>query len=500
MPHAVLRRRRTTVGALGAALAVVVVAAGPVAASGGAPNALSGAAARQAQHHAALTHASPARTAQDAAAAQYGGSRDTGDALEVADHADQYAGERSAPGTTVSAAALLAARPQAASLPAAGGSLTEITARRTGRRARRLHRPGVVQRRRRLRRRRRGRTTALAVDGNTYYAGTADGGVWKSTDRGQHWTSDLGPASPRCRSARCSSSPDHALWVGTGEANTSSDSYLGRRRVPLHRRWRQLHPGRWLRAAWTAPASGCATTAPGTSTPPPTRACTGTRRPHERRRGQLVLKPDPNPTGSPVPHLVHHRRRRSGPAPTARTCSRCSGGATASSYNGFYLSTTGGGAGSFAEITPAGAIDATDIGRTTLAYAADGSRLYAIVQSPKAAARRRRHQPAGRVRLGLRRPGRPVHQDRRLRLARRVRLGAAEHAGLPRRHPVLVQPGAGGRPDQPDEGLRQPGGGVPDQRRRRHASRTASPYWNYGLACGARLPAGHPPRPARARR
>ena len=51
-------------------------------------------------------------------------------------------------------------------------------------------------------------------------------------------------------------------------------------------------------------------------------------------------------------------------------------------YNGFYLSTTGGGAGSFHKITPTGKIDASDIGRTTLAYSADGSRLYAIVQSP----------------------------------------------------------------------------------------------------------------------
>ncbi len=40
--------------------------------------------------------------------------------------------------------------------------------------------------------------------------------------------------------------------------------------------------------------------------------------------------------------------------------------------------------GSFAEYTPTGAIDATDIGRTTMQYSADGSRLYAIVQSPKA--------------------------------------------------------------------------------------------------------------------
>ncbi len=49
-------------------------------------------------------------------------------------------------------------------------------------------------------------------------------------------------------------------------------------------------------------------------------------------------------------------------------------------YNGFYQSNDGG--QTFSKVTPIGNIDAADIGRTTFAYSADGSKLYAIVQSP----------------------------------------------------------------------------------------------------------------------
>ncbi len=48
--------------------------------------------------------------------------------------------------------------------------------------------------------------------------------------------------------------------------------------------------------------------------------------------------------------------------------------------NGFYESTDGG--HTFSEVTPTGDINDSDIGRTTFAYSADGSKLYAIVQSP----------------------------------------------------------------------------------------------------------------------
>jgi hypothetical protein len=52
------------------------------------------------------------------------------------------------------------------------------------------------------------------------------------------------------------------------------------------------------------------------------------------------------------------------------------------SYNGFYQLTDGGYA--WNQVTPTGDINASDIGRTTFAYSADGATLYAILQSPAA--------------------------------------------------------------------------------------------------------------------
>src|SRR5204862_6962327 len=69
-----------------------------------------------------------------------------------------------------------------------------------------------------------GRMTALAVDGSTLYGGAADGGVWKRS--GTTWT-PLTDDAPTLSVGALAVDPSHGLWVGTGEANTSSDSYAG---------------------------------------------------------------------------------------------------------------------------------------------------------------------------------------------------------------------------------------------------------------------------------
>lgn len=76
-----------------------------------------------------------------------------------------------------------------------------------------------------------GRVAALAIDPldtNILYAGTADGGVWKTTDGGAHWQ----PLTDTQNSLTIGSikldptNPD-IIYVGTGEADDGLESYYG---------------------------------------------------------------------------------------------------------------------------------------------------------------------------------------------------------------------------------------------------------------------------------
>ncbi|HEY7283299.1 MAG TPA: hypothetical protein VID47_17090 [Actinomycetota bacterium] len=74
-----------------------------------------------------------------------------------------------------------------------------------------------------------GRVTAMAVDpsnADVVYSGGADGGVWKSTDGGDSWTSISDSLNTQSIGAIAIPPNKHkTVYVGTGEANTNSDSY-----------------------------------------------------------------------------------------------------------------------------------------------------------------------------------------------------------------------------------------------------------------------------------
>jgi uncharacterized protein (TIGR03437 family) len=76
-----------------------------------------------------------------------------------------------------------------------------------------------------------GRITGIAVDprsNDVVYIGTADGGVWKTTDGGAHWSAltDQQPSLAIGSIAIDPSNPD-TIYAGTGEENFNADAYSG---------------------------------------------------------------------------------------------------------------------------------------------------------------------------------------------------------------------------------------------------------------------------------
>jgi photosystem II stability/assembly factor-like uncharacterized protein len=76
-----------------------------------------------------------------------------------------------------------------------------------------------------------GRITSLAISRqhpNILYAGAADGGVLKTTDRGTHWTPLFDDQiSLSIGAVAADPTDDNIVYAGTGEANSSGDSYDG---------------------------------------------------------------------------------------------------------------------------------------------------------------------------------------------------------------------------------------------------------------------------------
>jgi hypothetical protein len=76
-----------------------------------------------------------------------------------------------------------------------------------------------------------GRVTAIAVDPtdpNTAYVGTAQGGLWRTTNGGTNWTPLMDAAQSLAIGAvTIDATNPTTVWVGTGEGNESLDSFFG---------------------------------------------------------------------------------------------------------------------------------------------------------------------------------------------------------------------------------------------------------------------------------
>jgi len=119
-----------------------------------------------------------------------------------------------------------------------------------------------------------GRVNALAVDptdttGNTVYLGAASGGVWKTTDGGNTWTS-LFDTQSSLAIGSIAVDAGGAVYVGTGEENFAQDSYYGAgifKSTDGGQTWAAVNSGLSLsqRSLGGFPSVGAISVEPGTS-------------------------------------------------------------------------------------------------------------------------------------------------------------------------------------------------------------------------------------------
>lgn len=407
----------------------------------------------------------------------------TPDDADLADQFAAYDAERTAPGGNLSGQALVSAQQQAAALPVAGAAWQEFTSKPYNAQPADYTDPfwsnvgagfSLVG----------GRTTALATtpDG-AWFAGTADGGVWRSTDQGQNWT-PLTDSMPTLAIGAMAVDPaDGSLWVGTGEANVSQDSYAGTgvyrssddgktfRLVSDPLAGNPLVSHTVFRIAFDPRGDAYAATNNGLF-----RYAAGSGRwtevldpagptdfpPYDQQVTDVAVQPGSG--GQVVITAIGFR----GPGNTQN--------------NGFYLSTNGG--LSFSKVTPAGDINASDIGRTTFAYSADGTKLYAIVQSPAAQAAAAESVlqgifvSAGKP-AGLAGPWTKIGDEAKLAASgSALAVGSGYGVGVQAwyNQDLAVDPS---NPNHVYAGLEE----VFESTNAGASWVTASPYWNYGLAC-----------------
>jgi len=228
-----------------------------------------------------------------------------------------------------------------------------------------------------------GRMTSLAsAPDGALFAGAADGGVWKTTDGGTTWTPLTDAAGSLSIGALLvvPNATGYTVYAGTGEANTSSDSYAGIGVLASSNggtSWSRVGDkelnGALIFRMTTSGNNILAATSHGLYS-------------IDRRSGTswtAVLQPaGPRSDGNfnlKVGNMITDVAVRPGTGGSqVLAVAGWRGGAPT---NGLYLSNNGG--STFSALnSPSGWPLNQDEGRTTLAYSAGGDRLYAVVQSP----------------------------------------------------------------------------------------------------------------------
>ena len=299
---------------------------------------------------------------------------------------DQFAQARSAPGVVLPGA-YTAAFASLSGLSVSGGSWAETTNRPYDLDDLRYRDPlasnsgggwGLAS----------GRIVGITTSGSRIYIGGADGGVFRSDDDGQHWTA-LSDGLPSLSVGDIRMAPDGALWLATGEANTGATAFVGSGVYRLASPTTGVFSvsnrvgGNELESTFIGKLrfDGVGSVYAATSRGLWKHSATSSAGSWTR---VLYPVPDPVVAGVSRPDLQ---------SPYANICNDVaiapgSGGRRVlvncawrdgAAYNGFYYSQDGG--QTFARVNPNGGLNPQDVGRTTFAYASDGSMLYALVES-----------------------------------------------------------------------------------------------------------------------
>lgn len=322
------------------------------------------------------------------AAADGGGDDDGGgEADEIAEGADQFAEARTSPGT-IAPGAFSAAWDALNKLPQTAGSWKHLTGlpynsddpRYRDFSSNSSGGSGLVT----------GRAAALAADDHGYvYEGSAGGGVWRSATGGGHWR-PISDALPSQATGALALDGRGRLWLGTGEATTNADAYLGSGVYVL------AHPHSGSFSTYDrVGGSELDSTTVHTLRFGGDKVWASTSRgvwSHSttRLRGPWKLEFAPNPAYLPGGSLANdpnapYKNIANDVAIDPRNPANvllAVGWRSGDAYNGFYRKT----GGTWTRVSSLGALptDAGTVGNVTFARSEDGSRYYAINQSPTA--------------------------------------------------------------------------------------------------------------------